>query len=276
MPATDDRPFFNHQMRWSSISPGMVRELYTEKLFGGLALGDRPIAEISLLALLLQSVVIAAVLILLPLRRFSRTGSRAPSDWRFLVYFAALGFGFIAIEMALLSQFTLFLGQPVYTYAVVLASLLICTGIGSFLAGSFEAAPRRTIVRILPLLVFALVLTAFATPLVFSVALGWTLPFRILLAIVILIPLGVLLGMPFPTGLRLVSLEAPALVPWGWGVNGFFTVIGTVIALILGMAWGFKVVLVVGGCAYLLALAVIVQPQIASARQAHILEEAVQ
>ena len=130
--------------------------------------------------------------------------------------------------------------------------------------------------RVVPLLVLALGVTAFATPLVFSAALGWTLPFRILLAIVILIPLGVLLGMPFPTGLRLVSLEAPALVPWGWGVNGFFTVIGTVIALILGMAWGFKVVLVVGGCAYLLALAVIVQPQIASVRQEQILEEVVQ
>jgi len=88
-----------------------------------------------------------------------------------------------------------------------------------------------------------------------------TLPFRILLAIIILIPSGVLLGMPFPTGLRLVSLEAPALVPWAWGVNGFFTVIGTVIALILAMAWGFKVVLIVGGCSYLVARGVIAQVQ---------------
>jgi len=261
MPATDDRPFFNHQTRWSSINARMVRELFAERLFGGLALGDRPIAEVSLLVLLVQSVVIAALLILLPLRSLSRAGLHTPGDWRFLIYFAALGFGFIAIEMALLSQFTLFLGQPVYTYAVVLASLLVCTGIGSFLAGRFDAEPRRTIERVVPLLVLALVVTAFATPMVFSVALGWTLAFRILIAIVILIPLGVLLGMPFPTGLRLVSLEAPALVPWGWGVNGFFTVIGTVIALILAMAWGFKVVLVVGGCSYLVALGVIAQVQ---------------
>jgi len=258
-PATDDRPFFNHQTRWSSISAGMVRELFSEKLFGGLALGDRPIAEVSLLVLLVQSVVIAAVLILLPVRVFSREGLHTPSDWQFLLYFAALGFGFIAIEMALLSQFTLFLGQPVYTYAVVLASLLVCTGIGSFLAGTFGGEPRRAISRIVPLLVVALVVTAFATPWIFSVALGWTLPFRIFLAIMILAPLGVLLGMPFPTGLRLVSLETPALVPWAWGVNGFFTVIGTVIALILGMAWGFKVVLVVGGCSYLVALGVVAQ-----------------
>ena len=254
MPATDDRPFFNHQTRWSSISTGMVRELFAEKLFGGLALGDRPIAEISLLVLLAQSVAIAAVLILLPLRGYSRAGLHTSRDWRFLIYFAALGFGFIAIEMALLSQFTLFLGQPVYTYAVVLASLLICTGVGSTLTGRFNVKPRRAISRIIPLIVVALVATAMVTPFVFSLALGWPLPFRILLAIMILMPLGVLLGMPFPTGLRLVSQEAPALVPWGWGVNGFFTVIGTVIALILAMAWGFKVVLAVGACSYILAL----------------------
>jgi len=273
MPATDDRPFFNHQTRWSSISTGMVRELFAERLFGGLALGDRPIAEVSLLVLLVQSVMIAAVLILLPLRGFSRAGLQTPGDWRFLIYFAALGFGFIAIEMALLSQFTLFLGQPVYTYAVVLASLLFCTGIGSYLAGRFEAAPRRTITRVVPLVLLALLVTSFATPFVFSVALGWTLPFRILLAILILLPLGVLLGMPFPTGLRLVSLEAPALVPWGWGVNGFFTVIGTVIALILGMAWGFRAVLVVGGCSYMMALGVIARLQNQAQRSSIGIEE---
>jgi len=273
VPATDDRPFFNHQTRWSSISAAMVRELFAERLFGGLALGDRPIAEVSLLVLLVQSVVIAALLILLPLRGFSRAGLHTPGDWRFLIYFAALGFGFIAIEIALLSQFTLFLGQPVYTYAVVLASLLVCTGIGSYLAGRFEAAPRRTITRVVPLVLLALLVTSFATPFVFSVALGWTLPFRILLAVLILLPLGVLLGMPFPTGLRLVSLEAPALVPWGWGVNGFFTVIGTVIALILGMAWGFRAVLVVGGCSYMMALGAIAQLQNQAQRSSIGIEE---
>ena len=69
-----------------------------------------------------------------------------------------------------------------------------------------------------------------------------------------LAPLGVLLGMPFPLGLQIVSAEADALVAWGWGVNGFFTVIGTVSALILGMAFGFKAVLCVGAGCYLLAV----------------------
>jgi hypothetical protein len=73
----------------------------------------------------------------------------------------------------------------------------------------------------------------------------------------LLAPLGILLGMPFPTGLRIVSDEASSLVPWSWGVNGFFTVIGTVTALILGMAFGFKIVLLVGALCYLIALVAI-------------------
>jgi len=253
MPATDDRPFFNHQTRWSSISPEMVRKLFAERLFGGLALGDRPIAEVSLLVLLVQSVLIAAVLILLPLRGFSRVGLYKPSDWRFLVYFAALGFGFIAIEMALLSRFTLFLGQPVYTLAVVLASLLVSTGVGALLAGRFSAQPRQVLPLVLPLIIFTLALTGFLVPRVFSAALGLSLDFRILISILAITPLGILLGMPFPIGLRIVAEEASPLIPWSWGVNGFFTVIGTVIALMLGMTFGFKSVLVVGGVSYLIA-----------------------
>jgi hypothetical protein len=201
--------------------------------------------------------LIAAVLILLPLARFSRAGLRAPNRWRFLLYFAALGFGFITIEIALLSRFTLFLGQPVYTFAVVLASLLIFTGVGSHLAGRYGEQPRRALLRITPLILLTLIATTFVMPLLFSAALGLGLLFRIALSVVLLAPLSVLLGMPFPLGLRIVSEEASALIPWAWGINGFFTVIGTITALILGMTFGFKTALLAGALCYLFALAAV-------------------
>ena len=102
-----------------------------------------------------------------------------------------------------------------------------------------------------------ILLTSLITPLLFSAALGLALWLRVLLAVLVLAPLGILLGMPFPLGLRLVSEEAAALVPWAWGVNGFFTVIGTVSALMIGMTFGFKVALLVGALCYLVALAAI-------------------
>ena len=255
-PATDDRPFFNQHTRWSSLGLGTFRDVYTQEKMGRLALEDRPVAEITLLTLLAQSIVVAAILILLPLVKFSRQGLQAaPHRWNFLLYFASLGFGFIMIEIALLQRFTLFLGQPVYTFAVVLASLLIFTGTGAYIANRFKASARQAILYFIPALLGALLLTALLTPIVFNAALGFGLFWRVMIAVVIIAPLGVLLGMPFPTGLTLVGEEAPPLVPWAWGVNGFFTVIGSVSALILGMAFGFKIVLLIAAACYLLALA---------------------
>ena len=111
--------------------------------------------------------------------------------------------------------------------------------------------------RSVPLLLVTLLVTALCVPLLFAAALGFALWLRILLAVLVLAPLGILLGMPFPLGLQIVSGEADALVSWAWGVNGFFTVIGTVAALILGMTFGFKLVLLVGAGCYVLALAAI-------------------
>ena len=107
------------------------------------------------------------------------------------------------------------------------------------------------------MLLVALLLTALLTPVVFNAALGLILIWRVVLAVLMIAPLGVLLGMPFPTGLTLVGQEAAPLVPWAWGVNGFFTVIGSVSALILGMAFGFKIVLIIAAVCYALALAAI-------------------
>jgi hypothetical protein len=253
-PATDDRPFFNHHTRWSSLNLATIRELFIQQRQSRLALEDRPVAEITLLVLLAQSIVIAGVLILLPLARFSRAGLRAVYCWRLLLYFAGLGFGFIMIEISLLQRYTLFLGQPVYTFAVVLASLLIFTGVGAALSDKFSLAPRRSLTLIVPLIVIVLGMLAFLSPVVFSVGLGWSLFGRVLVSIVTLAPLGVLLGMPFPIGLRIISEQARSLVAWAWGVNGFFTVIGTIVSQMMGMAFGFKLVLLIAALTYVLAL----------------------
>ena len=242
-PATDDRPFFNQQNRWSNIRPGAWRQS-----------GMSPGAEGMLLMLLIQSVAVAGVLIFLPLARFSRQGLRAPGRWAFLVYFAGLGFGFIMIEVALLQRFTLFLGQPIYTLAVVLASLLIFSGIGSYAVTRFSSPSRPRFSLIILAVLAVIAVTAYGTHSIFSATLGLSLASRIAVAILMIAPLGIFLGMPFPACLRLVAEQAPVLVPWAWGVNGFFTVIGSAAAMIVGMILGFNAVLACAGGCYLVAL----------------------
>jgi hypothetical protein len=256
-PATDDKPFFNQRRRWSSLRLGF------RGVFGaGTRLNvDDPVAEVTLFVLLIQAVVVAGILILVPLIRFNRQGLQTNGRWSFLTYFAALGFGFILIEIVLLQWLTLYLGQPIYTFSVVLAGLLIFTGIGSYLASSIQKVSRNTLSCALLGVVGMILLTILVTPLILTWALGLALPWRVATAIAVIAPLGILLGVPFSTGLRLVSEEAPLLVPWSWAVNGFFTVIGSVGAMILGMAFGFTTVLIIAVVCYAAALIAIHRPR---------------
>jgi hypothetical protein len=265
-PATDNQPFFNQHTRWTSINWETIRDLFSQGKQGRMALEDRPVAEVTLLVLLVQAIVIAGALIMLPLLRFKRDDLRAPGRGRMLIYFAGLGLGFIFIEVVFLQHFTLFLGQPVYTFAVVLAGLLMFTGLGAHLVGKLSGTPRERLRRVIPWLLVVLAATALLTPLVFQAALGFSLFLRIVIALAVIAPLGVLLGMPFPTGLSIVNEEAPGLVPWAWGINGFFTVIGTILALMFAMMVGFVAVLVMAGVCYLaawLVLAVSKRPGVA-------------
>lgn len=255
-PATDDKPFFNQHTRWSRIRWSTIVDLFSQKQPMGarLALEDRPIAEVTLLILLLQSAIVAGLCILLPLALLDRRGLRIEGRWAWIGYFAALGLGFIMVEIALLQRFLLFLGQPIYTFAVVLAGLLIFTGIGSHTVGRWATEPPLTLKRVLVGAVILLPVIAVVTPVVFRAALGLGIWWRVTISLLLVAPLGFVLGMPFPLGLRLAMRRSSALGSWAWGVNGFFTVIGTVLALMLGMMIGFRMVLLLACACYLAGL----------------------
>lgn len=251
--ATDDKPFFNQHTRWSRIGWNTIVDLFSQKQpFGArMALEDRPIAEVTLLILLVQSAIVAGLCILLPLALRERRGLQIEGRWGWLAYFAALGLGFIMVEIALLQRFLLFLGQPIYTYAVVLAGLLIFTGVGSHAAGRWGVDLLRILKRVLFGAIVLVPIMAVITPIVFRACLGFGISWRIAIALLLVAPLGFVLGMPFPLGLRLAMERSSALGAWAWGVNGFFTVIGTVLALMLGMMIGFRFVLLLACACYL-------------------------
>ena len=254
IPATDDRPFFNQNIRWGALRPkdfGFFRAGTYGSVIG------QPVAEVMLVVMLIQSIVIAAILIMLPLSRFARQGLKISRPCTFFVYFAGLGLGFIMIEIVLIQRFLLFLGEPIYTFSVVLASLLVFTGVGARLVGRFRDA-RVSLKWIILAILLVLLLAAIGSPWVLTLALGLPLLARIAIVVAMLAPLGMVLGMPFPIGLRVVAVEAPTFIPWAWGVNGFFTVVGSIGASILGMAFGFTAVLAISGACYLIALSAMI------------------
>jgi spermidine synthase len=252
-PATDDKPFFNQHVRWSSIGWNSFKDVFSQNspIAARMALENKPIAEVTLLLVLMQSVVLAGILILLPLFRYSRQGLQFKSRWNYLSYFACLGLGFIMIEISFIQRFTLYLGQPVYTLAVIIAGLLLFTGIGSLLCGKWNIDARQLSRTYMPILLVVLIATSLLTPVLFHSTIQWPLAARMIMTLLLLCPLGVLLGFPFPTGIKAVSSESSSFIPWAWGVNGFFTVIGSVGAVILGMMFGFKVVILLAAVCYL-------------------------
>jgi hypothetical protein len=237
-PTDDDRPFFFEYYGWTN--------------FGTFRSG-----KLTLTILLLQAAVLATLLILWPLWRFRRDGLSTVGTRRFLLYFAALGVGFILIEIGLLQRFVLFLGYPTFALAVVLFALLTFSGIGSLLSNRLvpsPADPRQGLRLVIPALAVLVLAYVFLLPPIFQTGLGWSLPARIAFAVALLAPLGLLMGMPFPLGIRLVSRTNPPLVPWAWGVNGCASVLGSILTVMLAQSIGFALVMVLAVVVYLVGL----------------------
>ena len=256
-PATDDRPFFFHTLKWATLP-----ELLALRAQGGL-----PLVEwgfVILVATLVQGAIAAAILILLPLlalRAPRAISTPAPSRWRVVVFFASLGLAFLFIEIAFMQRFAVFLGHPLYAIAVVLAGLLVFAGLGAGATDRLARLARRRPPITLAAAGIIVVGGAYIglLPYVFEAAQGWPVAARIAAALALLGPIGFLLGMPFSLGLKALGARAPALVPWAWGINACASVVSASLATFIALHVGFTPVL---GCAFVLyALAAAVTPQ---------------
>lgn len=261
-PATDDKPFFDKNIGFSNLTFDGIKETFSQDDKAILALKDKPVAETTLLAILVQTVLVSFVLILLPLRIFNKKKNTEKNkqsekrfDRKFLIYFACLGFGYIMLQICMIQKFTLLLGQPVFTLLTVVSTMLVASGIGSFY--SKKLFSNKNIIFIV-IAVYAIAL-GFLNPVLFKAFASYDLSIRIIISVVMIFPLGFFMGMPFPTGLGLINDEQKKFIPLAWGVNGFFSVIGTVSAMILAMTIGFKFVFILSGIIYLLAMALISQ-----------------
>lgn len=246
-PTTDDRPFFFYTV-WPSD--------FLDRL-GEFAKFERDNLGLAMLQLvLIVSLGLTLLLVLLPLFLFRRAALRLNrgQKLRVLGYFLFLGFGFILVELGLMQRFVLFLGHPIYALAVVIAALLLASGIGSSLSPRLtnrfgtSKAIRYGIIGLSLLLVLYLV----ALPPLFHGLIGLPLAVRIAIAAVLVGLLGIAMGTLLPLGVITALKVDPELVPWGWGINGATSVVGSALAVVLSMNVGFTATLVAGLVAYVL------------------------
>jgi hypothetical protein len=192
---------------------------------------------------------------------------RQPGWLATLGYFACLGLGFIVIEIGLLQRLILLLGQPVYALAVILSTMLLASGCGSFVAARLGVARLRTRLGLLLAAAAALVAAyALFLPDVIDALLGHSFRARLACAVALVALPGFLLGMPFPSGIRaLESAGRQRLVPWVWGING-----ASVSAIIVAIELGYTAVFLLGAACYGLAAWLLQRwpdPALARARQ---------
>ncbi len=164
-----------------------------------------------------------------------------------LGYFACLGVGFIAVELALLQHLTLLLGHPIFTLSLLLFTLLASGGLGSASSGRFRPGPVCLAVGLLTLLL------AFVLPRLVPTLLPLPLGGRMAVAVALVAPLGFLMGMPFPRGLRATGRGPFPAPPFYWGLNGVFSVIGSLATMVVAVTVGFTWAMVGGGACYFLA-----------------------
>jgi spermidine synthase len=240
-PTTDDRPFFFHTTK---VGDQFHTAFGRSMLFGnGLS---------ALLTLMAISAALVVLFVIGPLVVVDRGGSN-PGRIVWLAYFGALGAGFMLIEVAVLQRFVLLLGHPVYSLTVTLFSLLLGTGLGAAWSRRFpDSGLRRTgAIALMLIAVLSCIIVIVVTPLV-----AWAIPFaratRMAIAVATLVPLGIALGLPMPTGLRMLAARAPQMIPWAWGINGALSVVGATLAIFIAMNWGFNTTLLAASATYLI------------------------
>ena len=141
-----------------------------------------------------------------------------------------------------------------YSLTVTLFSLLLGTGLGALVSRRIEQVRVRdvTVTALLAVAVVAVV-AALGLSRLIDAGIPWPLPARIAFAVALIAPVGILLGMPLPGGMRLVAAGRADIIPWGWGINGAFSVVGATLAVFIAMNWGFSVTLLSAGAVYALA-----------------------
>jgi hypothetical protein len=253
-PTRDNNPFFFNSLRPSNLKLALTgtgewqkTNLGTYVLF----------ALVGITAVMVLVFIIGPLLIVRPRDLLVGTGTKLS----FLFYFACLGAGFIIVEVAMIQKFILFLGHPVYALTVVLFSLLTFCALGSHLSGRIpeEKAPAALMKLLAATALLVGVYIIVVSP-VFYWLVHLALPLRAAIAVLLLAPLSLLMGMPMPLGIRILKTRMPGIIPWAWGVNGATSVMGSVAALAIALLTGFNQALIVGAVIYLFAIVFIRKP----------------
>ena len=249
-PPADDSPYFHNFFKWSSLNKFI--EAYGGNFFRRMELG-----YLILVLTLAEVSLVGFVLILLPLllrregsgRPGAGTGEVRKRRLPVFLHFAAIGFGFMFIEMVFIQKLSMFLGDPIYSASAVITSILVFAGVGSSLQKRIPLGPD-TRIRIGGLAVLLYIAAAlWGLDALLSRWIDFATSVRYLLSLLLLLPASFFMGWLLPSGMERIEDDTSGLIPWAWGVNGFTSVAASPLAVLLSTSIGFSgVLLAAAGC----------------------------
>jgi spermidine synthase len=250
VPVSDNSPFFFFTLKPEQVFSNLNQSGIDWKENVGIAI-------LGLLLIISIAAVMAFLIVPLALSRQARCGRSVR-----LLYFVAIGLGYILVEIAFIQRFVLFLGNPTYALTVVIFLMLLSSGLGSLLSRRWFQQPTR-VAWAIAIIVIALLVYIVVLPRMLENLVGLPFVAKLLTSAAVLVPLGLAMGMPFPSGLRALSSQvdsgiAPQInngaVEWAWAMNAASSVLGSVVAMVVAIQFGLNVTLACGAAAYLLAL----------------------
>ena len=246
-PVYDDRPFF-----FEYFKPG-AQPMSPKALSTVLQTIRGPAGYYVPYILLIICGLISVACVLIPLWLFQRRGLETPGAVPLVLFFACLGAGYMLFEIGAMQVLNVFIGDPAYSLAFVLAGLLVASGTGAALSSRLVLVPAARAIT------FVTVIIAAAIALWVAVThelnpLAMPLPARAAITLAGLVPVGILLGLPFPTAIKQVEKLNPSFIPWAWGVNGVTSVLASIVAIVVAMRLGFTMVVYIAAATYLLGM----------------------
>jgi hypothetical protein len=250
-PPTDERPYFFNNLKPAGLFAGDIQW----ETLGAVARGNA-LATLTLISLLGITAALVAATILYPLARAGLPRLDGASFAHALLYFGLIGMGFMWVQIPLMQRFSVYLGHPTYTIAVTLFSMILASGVGSFISDRLDLETSSRWLRILPLGIAALLLAGrFSVQALIDGTIHQGLLVRCAIAGGFIGVLALPLGTCFPVGLRLLRRISDDATPWMWGVNGAAGVLASVTAVAVSIWSGISTSLLLGTLAYaLLAL----------------------
>jgi hypothetical protein len=246
-PPTDNHPFFGHYFKWSQIEEILQSLGETWQPFGG-------VGYLVILLIFFFALILSTGLIFLPVI-LKKQERKSTQDKHFPLYFGAIGLAFMLVEIPLIQGFILILDQPAYAMAAVLFGILLFSGIGSHFG--VRILSLRTALEIL---IFILLSYFLLLPNLLNRSLGMSLTARLGITMLLIAPLGFLMGIPFSAGLERIRKKYDKdttavrwMVSYIWAVNGASSVISSILASLISLSFGFRITLAVGMVFYTLA-----------------------